>query len=189
MSDYDEAAEEADDGMDAEGAPQAAADDGLPGLAIDGYPGLRAGAFADGKGVLGLYRAPTGPIGGGQTPAIGNGFFIQAADHGSSGAPSALPDYITKSWRWNDPEALKYDLDRKQGQRSQAQIMSGIGDVADTLGDVADWVAEPRVQAAAKGLHAFGNIMKKVDPDQIQKQINELQTRQDQLNSRRSRQT
>lgn len=141
--------------------------DGSPGVAVAGYPDLRAGVFGEGEGALGLYRV---------------------VDRASAGGRSSLPDYITKSWRWDDPQAINYDLNRMRGELPLAQVMSGAGDVASAAGDVADYV--PLVPGIVpKGLHAFGKLMKNSDPAHIQDQIDELQDRQNQLRAGRGRQT
>jgi hypothetical protein len=129
--------------------------DGLPGLGIPGYPDLRAGAFGYGDGALGLYRV---------------------ADRRSPGDPSVLPDYMTKSWRWNDPEAVNYDLDRKRGQREQVEGM------AKGAGVIADYVPMPAW--ASKAVRGGAALVGDAESRHIQDQIDALQFRQTQLKGR-----
>jgi hypothetical protein len=130
----------------------ATTDDALPGVAIPGYPDLRAGAFRQGGGLLGLYRV---------------------ADRPPAGDPSVLPDYVTKSWRWDDPQAVHYDLDRKRGQREQVDGM------AKAAGVVADYLPMPAW--ASKAIRGAATVVGSAESRHIQDQIDALQARESQL--------
>jgi hypothetical protein len=58
--------------------------DGLPGVAVDGYPGLRAGASASGNGLLGIWR----PTGSGAADCSDPRVMLAA---NRTGSPEALP--------------------------------------------------------------------------------------------------
>lgn len=82
-----------------------AAGDGLPGVPVDGLPGWRAGVFGSNGGMLGMARVSelvARPQGG-------------AAAYGPGGLqPTRVSDPVLDweqdSWRWNDPEAIAFDL-------------------------------------------------------------------------------
>ena len=158
-----------DGGPDAGGDASAASPptgDGSPGAPVPGYPGLRAGVFGPGGGVLGLYRAADGQDAG------STGASLTPAAYFGKG-PEVLPDYQTKSWRWNDPEAMAYDADRKQGQVGQVQGMVHALEALGGSGLLGPWAS--RAAAATTALMGYGEAA------HLQDQHDALQARQKQL--------
>lgn len=96
------------------------------------------------------------------------------------------------SWRWNDPEALAYDIDRKKRQLGDAQGMAGAlgaaGSGQTVAGLLGKWglktvgeLANP--EAGVAGL-ALGTYMGAVEAPRIQSEIDAMQARLDQLMNR-----
>jgi hypothetical protein len=154
--------------------------DGQPGVPVAGYPGLRAGV-PGGSGALQLYRS-------GDDGASG-AHLILTADHAPNDGASALPDYITKSQRWNDPDALAYELDRRQRQLGDAQALSlgsaGAGVAQQGIADLAKVAPGAEALTFASPLAwagiGTGAYMGFVEAPRLQNQVDALRTRLNQL--------
>lgn len=62
----------------------------------------------------------------------------------------ALGDYETDSWRWNDPEAIRYDVEMARRKLREAQIIAGLFG-ASAGGRAAANLARARGGAAVAG--------------------------------------
>jgi hypothetical protein len=91
------------------------------GVPLDGAPGWRAGDFAGGSGLLGITRV--------SNPAPKSG------SNAANPAANGVPDYIAQSWRWNDPDAINFEIDRKQRQLADAQTIAKAGGYLGPAGD------------------------------------------------------
>ena len=169
MSSADDFDPAADADAEVDVASSGAADDGLPGVTVAGYPGLRAGAFGQGGGALGLYRVDHD-----QDSDAAGGHLIPAAYFGKG--PDVLPDYQTKSWRWNDPEAMAYDADRKRMQLGQVQGMTHALEGVGLLNKLPNWPA--RIVGGASLLLGYG------ESTHLQDQLDALEARHKQLKGR-----
>ncbi len=119
---------------DDQSAPSSAppsAGDGLPGYPLIGAPGWRAGV-PGAPNVLGMVQVSPGDQDASAAPFAGPGDprLIQTADGGPMNPAGAL-DYERNSWRWNDVDALTYDLQRKQEELAQAQALMGAAGAAN----------------------------------------------------------
>lgn len=168
-------------------APQPAptsALDGLPGVPVDGHPGLRAGVFGSGNGLLGIARVSDLVA----RPGDGAPATLQLAADRAPTISDPVLDWEQNSWRWNDPDALAYDLDRKQRQLEDAKriidgtdvatggqlglgvagkIMHGV-DIADSLG-------------LAGGTYLLGQYMSRSEIPRIQGEVDAIQARLNEL--------
>jgi hypothetical protein len=165
------------------------AGDGLPGYPVDGQPDWRAGMFGSGRGLLGMARvsdlAPQ-PSGDDQAPVAGR------SDPRLMRVSDPVLDWEQNSWRWNDPEALAYDLDRKKRQLADAQGMANALGSAGGGQTVASLVGKrlyspigalANPEAGVAGL-AVGTYMGSVEAPRIQGEIKALQNRLNQLGNR-----
>ncbi len=138
----------------------------LPGYPVAGHPEWRAGVPGAGN-LLGMVKfASSDPL----TTKIADG--IQPGRSGAS-------DYETQSWRWNDPDALAYDLDRKQRQLNQAK---GIANSAEAAGGVG--TIFPPSRAVGAGVAGVGAYFGHVEGPRLEAEIQALKDRLDQLRSR-----
>jgi hypothetical protein len=87
-----------------------------------------------------------------------------------------MPTFEQDGWRWGDRGAIRYELDRKQRQHSDA---SGMASAANAGAWIADHV--PGAGAVGAGLRDFRSVMKKFPADPIQDQIDALQARKNRL--------
>jgi hypothetical protein len=62
-----------------------------------------------------------------------------------------LPDYIRNSWRWNDPEALRFALRQAEESRAQADAINRTASIPGLLA-LAMGRRLPRALAPAAGL-------------------------------------
>jgi hypothetical protein len=185
--------DDGDDAAPASGAPQA-------GYPIAGHPAWRAGV-PGADNVLGVVQVP--PVTGGQgaAPVAGAPWdagmanftgpndprLMQVADQGQAD-PSGALDYERNSWRWNDPDALNYDMQRKQEELAEAQ---GLANGADAVagGQLANGVASKvgRGVAAANSLgltiggFVLGESMNRGEIPMLQNEIQAIQGRLAQL--------
>jgi hypothetical protein len=154
------------------------AKDGLPGYPVDGHPDWRAGVPGAGNGVLGMARvselAPRS-TGDNQATLAGQG------DPRLMRVSDPVLDWEQNSWRWNDPDAIAYDLDRKRRQLAEAQTLSGASNAADwgQIGAAALWRLGSVPFAAANA--AVGQYASNIAAPRLQNEINALQSRLDQL--------
>ena len=168
-----------DDDSGDQGAPatgQTSAGDGLPGYPAGGDPGWRAGVFGSGDGLLGMAKV--------------SDLVARPGDEAAVLQPVSDPvmDQERNSWRWNDPEALAYDLDRKQRELAEAKgvasFLGGVGDGQTAASLLGKWfkpigaLANP--EAGAAGL-ALGTYMGSVEAPRIQSEINAMQNQLRQL--------
>jgi len=147
--------------------------DGLPGYPVDGHSDWRAGVLGPGRGLLGMARVSdlvARPSGGDQAPyaSQGNPQLMRVSD--------PVMDWERNSWRWNDPEAIAYDLDRKQRQLAQAQTMAN---GVEAFGAASEFLPIPK--GAGLATAAAGAYMGHVEAARIQKEIDALKARQDEL--------
>lgn len=173
---------------DAGAGQNASAGDGLPGFAVDGHPDWRAGAFGSGQGLLGMARVSdlvARP--GDNTPATAPFGMDQPAGQGDprlQQVSNPVLDQERNSWRWNDPTALAYDLDRKKRQLAQAQTMSGASDAA-TWGQLAlQGGLKLGSLPAGAAIAGVGQYMNYVEAPMLQEEIRAIQSRLNQLAAR-----
>jgi hypothetical protein len=159
------------DDVSASRPPTNAGASGSPGVAVPGYPGLRAGGFGQGGGALGLYRVGedqgAGASGAGLTPVA---YFGKG--------PEVLPDYQTKSWRWNDPTAVDWDTERKRLQLGQVHAMTDAIEALGIVGVLPPWTG--RAVGVAGALLGHGEAA------HLQDQLDALEARRKQLKEQSS---
>lgn len=165
---YDDPNSLPDDSGAVDQGNEGAGGDGMPGVAAEGAPGWRAGAFAHGGGLLGVVKLGGPPAADGGDPGL-----VLVSDRTGGDPSKSLPDYETGSWRWNDPEAIAYDLDRKQGQLAQVQGMANAAEGVSDASVLPAW--------ASRGVGAFSSYMSHFEASHLQDQIKALQARQSQL--------
>jgi len=186
----------------AQGGASTGAGDDLPGFPVRGAWGWRAGASDQNGGVLGMVRVP--PDGQATSAASFAGpndpRLIKTAG-GAPMNPSGALDYERNSWRWNDPDALNYDLQRKEEQLAQARTMAALGGMANRasgvvtkragvaspggiLGDVFNFLkSDNPVGAAGAATSAY---MTGVESPMLQNEIQAIQARLTQLQGQSS---
>jgi hypothetical protein len=166
------------DGMGdaAAAAAPGSAGDGLPGYPVEGHPDWRSGVFRSGRGLLGMARTSDLVARPGDDARL-----MQVSD--------PVLDWEQNSWRWNDPEALAYDLDRKQRQLAEANALAGAATAVRVGQGQLDKYkpstgigvgSSPLARAASLGLGAY---MKFGEAPRIQGEIDALQARLNQLRS------
>jgi hypothetical protein len=153
----------------------ASAGDGLPGYPVDGHPDWRAGVPRSGNGVLGMARVSDLVA----RPGQGDARMTPVSD--------PVLEWEQNSWRWNDPEAIAYDLDRKQRQLAEAKTVGnaagivglgqrGLAKIKPTTGIGVATSLPATVAATGVGLY-----MHKVEAPRIEEEIKALQSRLNQL--------
>lgn len=166
--------------------------DGLPGSQVDGHPAWRVGVFASRRNVLGLVPA--------SNLAARDDIALETSLSGASRAMSGglgdprlmrvsdpVLDQEQNSWRWNDPDALTYDLDRKQRQLAEARNLAtaaglvGKGQSALAGARAATGVGILSTLPATAASAGVGFYMKNVEAPRIQGEIDVLQGRLNQL--------
>jgi hypothetical protein len=166
-----------DDGAAA--GPQPVPDSsGLPGYPLNGQPDWRVGVPGQSGGLLGLVKVSD------LRPA-------PVAVDSSSTKPGSTDSYETDSWRWNDPDAIAYDLDRKQRQLAEAQ---GISNALDfhTGGQIAASALSKALRGAvmaeglglSAGTFVLGQAMNRAEIPRLQAEVQTLKDRQNLLRQR-----
>jgi hypothetical protein len=154
-------------------AGQDAAPGNLPGYPVGGHPDWRAGVSGPGRGLLGMARASDLVA---QRSREDQASFAGQSDPRLMRVSDPVMDWERNSWRWNDPTAIAYDLDRKQRQRAQAQTMAN---GVEAFGAASEFLPIPK--GAGLATAAVGAYMGHVEAERIQKEIEALKARQDQL--------
>jgi hypothetical protein len=158
------------------GGQDASASDGLQGYPLDGQTGWRAGAFRAGAGLLGMARVSDLVA----RPGDGQAQLMPVSD--------PVMDWEQNSWRWNDPEAIAYDLDRKKRQLAEAQRINDGADAVSggqlglgVYGKVARGAAMAESLGLSAGTYVLGQYMNRAEIPRIQGEIDAMQTRLNQL--------
>lgn len=164
--------------------PGMSAGDGLPGYPVEGHPDWRAGLFGPGGGILGMARVSdlaARPSSGDQAPFAGQG------DRRLMRVSDPVLDWEQNSWRWNDPQAIAYDLDRKQRQLAEANVLATAGGLVGYGQRRLDKNkpstgigvgSSPAAKAAVAGVSAYMHFM---EAPRLKQEIDALQTRLNQL--------
>jgi hypothetical protein len=84
-----------------------------------------------------------------------------------------LPGYQTKSWRWNDPQALAYDADRKRMQIGQVQGMADAIEGVGIAGVLPPWVG--------RAVGITGALLGHAESAHLEDEHNALEDRRKQL--------
>ena len=181
-ADIDPTAEDGADASDASQGPATQSADSLPGAAVRGYPGVRAGV-PGGSGGLRLYRlADDGVSGAALTPVAYYGLGTNSGPISEDGR-----------WRRTNPEANTYDLNAAKRDLGEARTIAnllgngvygkgqaaasiaakrlpqlGFAGIAKSLGALAD----PEVGVVAG---AVGDFMGNVDVPRLQNKIEDLE--------------
>jgi hypothetical protein len=113
---------------------------------------------------------------------------IKVADKRPVQPSGALPSYETDSWRWNDPDAVAYDLDRAQRSLGESQ---GLANALEVFGGLQNLAGVGTKGLKAIGLltdaplglagFAYGAYLGHVETPRLQGQVQALQRRLDQL--------
>jgi hypothetical protein len=160
------------------------AGDGLPGYPVDGHPAWRAGMLGSGGGLLGMAQVSdpaAQPAGDDQAP------FAEYGDPRLMRASDPVLDWEQNSWRWNDPEAIAYDLDRKKRQLEEANFLATAGGLVGYGQGKLDKYksstgigvgSSPAARAAVGGVTAYMHFM---ETPRLQNEIEVLQTRLNQI--------
>jgi RHS repeat-associated protein len=175
----------------------------LPGQEFDLETGLYHNGFRDYAPQLGRYLEsdPIGLAGGANTYSYvgGNPFkwtdihglcYCESLDKAVADTKNNLYDYQTQTWRWNDPGALKYDLNMAELSLEEDSYLShlsyavgaGLEVGAFQSSSLASWLASKVGGIAALALGGVGELSS-IDEDQRQKEINALNARLNQINA------
>lgn len=60
--------------------------------------------------------------------------YLQPPENGEPISDADVPDFIRRSWRWNDPQAIQYELDRAREKRDTARRIRGAAGAGSTVG-------------------------------------------------------
>lgn len=104
--------------------------------------------------------------------------------------PSGALTYETDSWRWNDPEAVDYDLYRKQQELAEAQVEANAAE-AIGWGQTGAAALKPLTGVGVLGslpaavtAQGAGTYLNHVEIPMLQREVQALQARKAQLQGR-----